>query len=763
MTVDVTQAFTRRRIIRDELIGLFGVVERNLYLTKRYLLWDLAFLLWTVANTLTIVFIARGVGIPPAARNELETKLLVGGVIWAFLGIIFEIVTETVAWERWEGTIEYTFMAPVSRPVHLIGMGVYAVIYGLVRAALVFFAVVVFIGIHLPHANYGAAIALLAIASISFIGVGMMTAVLPLVSPEKGTQLGFVAQGLMLVVSGVYYPVSVLPEWMQWVAKISPATYALRGNREQILNGAGLAWADVWPLLVIGAFSIPIGLAVFKVGERYAKQARQAQAVGMRLLDETDRDVRRDGEPPRRALPDRRLPRAVRCRRRARARASAPAGSRFRSRRGACACTGSTSRRTCSSSSTRSRAAESRPPRSATSRRPRSTDVLARLPRLEHASATSRRRTARSAASRNAAAHLAPGGSFVIELFVPQLQPPAAGETFLPFDVDARASRLRRVRRPRRSGSSRTTTAPRRPRRDGSGEFRYAWPSELDLMARLAGMTLSERWAGWQPRAVHRRVGLARLRLDARMIEVRPAESDEDLEAWRSVRSAILPNERTSSVAELRAGADEDTLWLLAYRRRGARRVAASRTVRSSGGAFTQPRVLPALRRRGVGTQILLHALADHALACGHEDAGAQLEEPGSAAFAERFGFTERNRQIEQVYAVRGDEPEPDTSRRRRDRAAPRPGATCASRAVPGARSRQALARPCRRPADRDHRGRVVVELDPLRRMGVPRARRPTRSSAWRVCSTTPTIRSVPRTCSRRCGETFVGAGSRGR
>src|SRR5579871_3107792 len=270
--VDVTRAFTRRRVIRDELIGLFGVVERNVYLTKRYLLWDLAFLLWTVANTLTIVFIARGVGIPPAERNALETKLLVGGVIWAFLGIIFEIVTETVAWERWEGTIEYTFMAPVSRPVHLIGMGVYAVIYGLVRAALVFAAVVLFIGIHVPHANYGAAVALLAIASVSFIGVGMMTAVLPLISPEKGTQLGFVAQGLMLVVSGVYYPVSVMPEWMQWIAKISPATYALRGDRASIIHGAGIAWADVWPLLIIAVLATPIGLAIFNRGERYAKK-----------------------------------------------------------------------------------------------------------------------------------------------------------------------------------------------------------------------------------------------------------------------------------------------------------------------------------------------------------------------------------------------------------------------------------------------------------------------------------------------------------
>src|SRR5438034_11673923 len=153
--------------LRHELIGLSGVVERNVYLVKRYIWWDVAFMLWTIANTLTIVFIARGVNVSPAEENALATKFLVGGVIWAFLGIIFEIVTETVAWERWEGTIEYTFMAPVSRPVHLIGMGVYAVLYGLVRAAAVFVAVVAFIGIQVPDANYVAAVQLLGIASVA--------------------------------------------------------------------------------------------------------------------------------------------------------------------------------------------------------------------------------------------------------------------------------------------------------------------------------------------------------------------------------------------------------------------------------------------------------------------------------------------------------------------------------------------------------------------------------------------------------------------
>jgi ABC-2 type transport system permease protein len=254
---------------RHELIGLYGVVERNWYLVKRYALWEIAFFLWTIANTLSIVFISRSEAVKPSQVDYLTTYLLIGAVIWAYLGIIFEILTET-------------FMAPLSRPVHLIGMGLFAIGYGVVRASLVFGAIAAIFSLHLGGAAFGTALIVLAIASVSFIGIGMMTAVLPLISPEKGTQLGFMMQGVLLVVSGVYVSVDKLPEWMQAIATISPATYALEGIRAAIIDGASVTevWPDIWPLLIIGVVSIPLGLWVFRRGEVYAKKHGKLKRSG---------------------------------------------------------------------------------------------------------------------------------------------------------------------------------------------------------------------------------------------------------------------------------------------------------------------------------------------------------------------------------------------------------------------------------------------------------------------------------------------------
>jgi len=111
------------------------------------------------------------------------------------------------------------------------------------------------------------------LGSFSFIGIGMIAAILPLLYVERGAQMTFVLQSCLLLVSGVYYSIDVLPGWMQVLSHISPATYVLDGVRKGLIDGAPVTAlvGDVWPLLVMGAFLIPFGLWAFGRAERYAK------------------------------------------------------------------------------------------------------------------------------------------------------------------------------------------------------------------------------------------------------------------------------------------------------------------------------------------------------------------------------------------------------------------------------------------------------------------------------------------------------------
>jgi mycothiol synthase len=140
------------------------------------------------------------------------------------------------------------------------------------------------------------------------------------------------------------------------------------------------------------------------------------------------------------------------------------------------------------------------------------------------------------------------------------------------------------------------------------------------------------------------------------MTVVRVARSDADLTRWRDLRTAVAPGERAATVAEMRAMEHPGRLLLLAEQ---DGQVVGSGVADDSslGGAFVCARVIPEARRRGVGTAILL-ALAEHSQARGHTRAASGVEDEGSLAFANRFGFVEIDREVEQLRAI-GAEPEP--------------------------------------------------------------------------------------------------------
>ncbi|NLA06457.1 MAG: ABC transporter permease [Firmicutes bacterium] len=109
-----------------------------------------------------------------------------------------------------------------------------------------------------------------------------MAAALPLMSAEKGSQAAHILEAAILLVSGVYYDVSVLPAWMQKLSVISPATYTLRAARAAFLDAASFSDIrnDLVILLATGVVLIPLGLAVFNQAELCAMRTGKLKRSG---------------------------------------------------------------------------------------------------------------------------------------------------------------------------------------------------------------------------------------------------------------------------------------------------------------------------------------------------------------------------------------------------------------------------------------------------------------------------------------------------
>lgn len=268
-----------------EFKASWAFVERNFNIVKRYWGWELVWIVYSVVNSLSVSFI--GMGMERLGGQGVDSRFLVlylaiGTIVWRYLSVIFYWVTDLIGIERWEGTIEYTLMAPIRRITHLLGQTAFAVVYSMFHTAIILGATVLFFNISLAHANLLGGTLMLIAGSFSFIGISVVGAVLPLLFPERGSQMTHVIIALLLLVSGVYYPVEVLPGWLQVMARLSPATYVLDGVRTALVDGTPTLalWPYVWPLLVIGALTLPAGLNIFRWAENYAKRTGKLHRNG---------------------------------------------------------------------------------------------------------------------------------------------------------------------------------------------------------------------------------------------------------------------------------------------------------------------------------------------------------------------------------------------------------------------------------------------------------------------------------------------------
>jgi ABC-2 type transport system permease protein len=261
---------------------------RGYHLTRRYISWVIVFNFYALTTSATVALI--GVA---ANDYQLTLTLVVGALQWNFLSILYNEIAMSIGYERWEGTLEYTFMAPVPRIVHLAGVSFYALCNSIVNTTVVLLGLMLFTNLNLAGANLFGLFIVLLVSMLAFVGLGLMAAALPVMSPERGAEATHIFQGLLLLVSGVYYPVSVLPTWLQPLSRLSPATYTLSACRKLVgignpastaerLAGAPLSAvaSELAVLALMGAVLIPSGLWVFGRVERWAKHTGKLKRTG---------------------------------------------------------------------------------------------------------------------------------------------------------------------------------------------------------------------------------------------------------------------------------------------------------------------------------------------------------------------------------------------------------------------------------------------------------------------------------------------------
>lgn len=265
---------------------LWAFIERQTNLWKRYWAWELVWLVYGAVNTLAVTFIAKQVdesGVAAGTEvSRLVLFLLIGTLVWAYLSAVLDDISLVISWERWEGTIEHTLMAPVRRAVHLAGMCVFGVLHAVIRTSLIFLIALPFFDVSLAQADWGTAAVVLLVGSLPVAGLAILAGILPMLYPERGQQMSMMIQAFVLLVSGVYYEVDVLPAWLKAFAVISPATYILDGIRAAIIDGEGVTSVgrELIALGIFGLVLIPGGILMFDVAERWAKKTGRLKRQG---------------------------------------------------------------------------------------------------------------------------------------------------------------------------------------------------------------------------------------------------------------------------------------------------------------------------------------------------------------------------------------------------------------------------------------------------------------------------------------------------
>ncbi len=198
--------------------------------------------------------------------------VLIGVAFGSYFGVGLTGFARALRQAQTTGTLEAMLMTPTPVSLIIVGSAVWSYLFTTFRVLVYLSIGTLLLGVSLGGANYAAAIVTLLLSILSFASIGIITAGVIMVI-KRGDPITGLLGNLANLIGGVFYPIEILPGWLQAIAKLLPITYALRAMRLSLIGGA--SWAELAPdLLALVIFCLllfPLSLIIFRFAVNRAR------------------------------------------------------------------------------------------------------------------------------------------------------------------------------------------------------------------------------------------------------------------------------------------------------------------------------------------------------------------------------------------------------------------------------------------------------------------------------------------------------------
>ena len=257
---------------------IYSLVKKDFVSEISYKLAFCLNLFRVVASLLTYFFIDKLFGhrITPHLQEfgvNYFAYVLIGIAFFSYIGVGIGSFSARIRSEQVQGTLESLLLTPTKVSIILLGFGLWNLIFATLDVILYIGLGLFLFGIDFSHVNIISAIVILILTITSFSSLGIISASFIIVF-KKGNPVGWLINIMEGLLGGIYFPITVMPDWLQHLAKLLPITYAIRAMQLAVYKGYSLRELsnELGFLVVFSILLIPLGFASFKYALNKARR-----------------------------------------------------------------------------------------------------------------------------------------------------------------------------------------------------------------------------------------------------------------------------------------------------------------------------------------------------------------------------------------------------------------------------------------------------------------------------------------------------------